>query len=439
MKPDVTVEQFQSLTGIPVQRIINQFKMTIRPEVASGKETPTWQDFDSMKNFVWTLKELKQDLASKPETAHLLESVGAELKLALTNDAIFQNLFAMQKEVKAAGKTVYQPNERELKRAYQFYILELNKVLPRELRIPVARLPFDNRVATLNTEAKDYMKGVEKRYEEMLSTSSIESYEKFVEKLRQSEDPEVKMAIKLIEREKLQVVMRRPTNARFWVPKVGFQNQFITNSSRGSLSPEWRNLAERNLYDQQDLETYTARDPEFKPKYGTLSLKPRTSALKPDLSWSAQYGSDIYGFKTEAIQDRLTFYPADSLGPGMNVAAATNKNWDASLIPWKYRMLMVPHMVENLKGRIFNVSSDTLNLLPGNSVIYAHRYWETQILGAVRLQDVDTFTFTENNPPKGEFLRALIQHNIKIYDGSAGLGPKELKKWTPTPEQLAEP
>lgn len=437
MKVQVTVAEFETITGKSVQHYVEQFKAAIRPEVLSGKDKPTWQDFENMKNMLSSLKSLKQELKDKPETAHFLDSIATELKQTLAEDPAFQNLSALQKEVKENKKTTFEPTEREMKRAYQFYVIELNKVLPRELRIPMVRLYSEGRVESLNKEAIDFTKRLEDKYVDFLKAQGIESYEAFVETLRKSEDPEVKLAMKLIEQNKVQVAMRRPEGARFWVPKVGFQNQFITKSSRGSLSPDGRNRAETALYALEDITTYSARDPEFKPKYGTLSLKPRTSAITPDISSSYQYGPDVYGFKTEAIQDRLTFYPTDSLGPGWSIRPEL-KTWDASLIPWKYRMLMVPHMVQALKEKTFKVGGDVLNLLPKSNFIGHHYYFETQILGAVRLQDVETFTFTTpGNPPRGEFLRELLKNNIKIYDGTAGLGPRQLKKWTPSAEDLA--
>ncbi|MBS1972543.1 MAG: hypothetical protein JSU04_19710 [Bdellovibrionales bacterium] len=437
MKAQVTVAEFETITGKSVQQYVEAFKTTIRPEVLSSKEAPQWQDFENIKGLILSLKTLQQELKDKPETAHFLDSIATELKQALAADPAFQNLTALHKEVKENKQTTFQPTEREMKRAYQFYVMELNKVLPRELRIPMLHLYSEGRVQSLNKEAVEFMKRLEEKYVDYLKAPEIESYEKFVETLRKSEDPDVKLAIKLIDQNKLQVAMRRPENARFWVPKVGFQNQFITKSSRGSLSPDGRNSAETALYALEDVTAYSARDPEFKPKYGTLSLKPRTSAITPDISSSYQYGPDVYGFKTEAIQDRLTFYPTDSLGPGWSIRPEY-KTWDASLIPWKYRMLMVPFMVEALKAKTFKVGRDVLNLLPRGSVSGWNIYFETQILGAVRLQDVETFTFTNpGNPPRGEFLRELIKHGIKIYDGSAGLGPKQLKKWTPSAEDLA--
>lgn len=438
LKPSVTVAEFEALNGFSLRPYVNEFKMAIRLEVISGKETPTWQDFDAIKNFLVKVKSLKQRIKSNPETAHLFEGIAAELKDALVQETAFQKLLSMHQDVKQNKKTTYQPTERELKRAYQFYVLELNKVLPRELRLPLAHLQAENRAQTMNKEAGSYIKGVEQRFENLLKNLPSGSYEKFIENLRKSDDPDVQLAISMIEKNELQVVMRRPPNARFWVPKVGFQNQFITGSSRGSLSPDTRNYAEHNMYHQENLPAYRARDPEFKPKYGTLSVRPE-SAITPDLLSSAQYGSDIYGFKTEAIQERLTFYFNDSLYPG-GVIETTSQNWDASFIPWKYRMLMVPFMVDSLRSKNFKVGEDILKYLPTKSTAsFPNYYWETQVLGAVRLSDVETFTFTENKPPTGEFLRELIKHNITIYDGTAGLGPGQLKKWTPTPENLAAP
>lgn len=434
MKATVSVNQFETLTGKSLHLLVNQFKTTIRPEVISGKEAPGKNDFENIKNLLINLKSLKEELKNNQEAAYLLGAVAADVKESLASDIVFQRMTSLHKEVRENRQKTFLPTERELKRSYQFYVLELNKILPRELRIPIVRLYSDNRIATINAEAKKYIKGVEKKYEEIMKEPGIDSYETFVEKLRKSEDPEVKLAIKLIEEDKIQVVIRLPDDVRFWIPKVGFQNQFITKTSSGTLDANLRNSSERNQYAQEDLAAYAARDPEFKPKYGTFSLKPRSSTVTPDLEDTATYGPDIYGFKTAAIQDRLTFYANDSLGPATRITSES-KSWDASVIPWKYRMMMVPHMIYGLKSKTFSVGPDTLRLLPERAVMGPHQYWEIQLLGSVRLEDVETFTFTQaENPPRGEFLRKLLKNNIKIYDGSSGLGPTEIKPWTPSPQ-----
>lgn len=436
MKPTVTVEEFETLTGKPVRDLINQALYDLQPEVLAGKKTPTWSNFNSLKEVIVQLKQLKQELRDKPETAHMLESMAAELKTILADHWAIQEMNAARNSMDR-NQTTYAPTERELKVAYQHLLLELNRVLPRELRLPVTRFKQDERLETLKSEAVDYMKKFEKFYTTLIKQSDYKSYKQFEKELRESTDPNVQKAIQLIDNNQLQVVMRRPVSGRFWVPKVGFQNQFVTSSSKGLLSPRDRNRAERNLYNQEDLETYSAHDPEFKPKYGTLSVTPESGVI-PDLSRSTQYGPDIYGFKTKNIQDRLSAFTTDSLSPGWAANGTFSRGWDSALIPWKRRLLLVPFMVEGLRSNEFRTGTpvDMKNVQPAGF----RYYFETQILGPVRLEDVATFTFTEHGSmPKGQFLRDLIKHHIEIFDGTAGLGPKQLKKWTPTPEDLAAP
>lgn len=429
----MTVEQFEKVTGISVTRYVNQFKMTIRPEVLSGKETPKWDDFEALKNLLTTFKNLDQMVKGDPETANYFSAIGAELKQTLAKDPAFQKLMALHNEVKQEKKTEYEASERELKLAYQFYVRQLNRILPKEARVPLVHLAPDARMAEINKDAATYMKTVEKNFLKIFHNTGYETYKKYVETLKSNPDPLVQKAIKLIEGDQIQVVMRRPVQARFWVPKVGFQNQFVTKSSRGTLDAGFRNTAERNLYNVEEQANYSARDAEFKPKYGTLSVKPESDVV-PDLKASEQYGEDIYAFKTEKIQDRLTFFPTDSLSSGYAWSGPGTLN--SSFIPWKARMLMVPFMVRALEKNEFSalpphVSSGLLR----NNPITSSRYWESQILGTVRLEDVASFTFTSAKP-QGEFLRELIKHNIKIYDGTVGLGPGQLKEWKPTPADL---
>jgi hypothetical protein len=437
MKPTVTVAQFEAITGKSVQAYIERFKAAISPNVLAGEKTPGWSDFQSIKELIHDLKSLKAELKEKPETAHMLESLSAELKDLLLNETSTQQLLEVHKANKGQYGS-YQPTEREMKLAYQFYVRELNKVLPRNLRVPLSRLKSDARKAKIQSDALTYIKGLENHYRNNFDQSTYKSYEGFIESLHKNENPLVKKAIEIVEKDQLQVVMRRPENARFWAPKVGFQNQFVTGSSRGALSPHYRNMAERNLFDLENLDTYSTRDAEFKPKYGTLSVKPE-SGVNPDLNASSQYGPDIYSFKTEKIQDRLTFYISDSLFPGYSAKDPDTSPWEKYFIPWKYRMFAVPFIASKLQTNTFKVGPPLQGVLDPSVQIngFNYIYWETQILGQIRIEDVSQFTFTNAlNPPRGEFLRELLKHNIEIYDGSAGLGPEQIKRWTPSKEDL---
>lgn len=430
-KPSVSVAEFEKLTGKSVYDFIFRYTYDIDAQVLAGTKTPTWRDFEVLNKLIVNLKSLKAELQDKPETAHMLESMAAEIKTMLLDRGNIQEMLQARSTIDKKNKA-YQPTEREMKVAYQKLILELNRALPKELRVPMSRFKEDERMTALKTEAATFIKGTETKFENLMVLSPYKSYGEFERQLRASTDPEVQRAIQLVDKDQLQVVIRRPMSSRFWVPKVGFHNQFVTGSSKGFLDKDRRNQAERNLYTLDHSSDYDARDPEFKPKYGTLSVKSE-SGVKPDLNSSAHYGEDIYGFKTKNIQDRLTAFSTDSLDPGTWHYGKTS--WDSSYIPWKYRLFLVPFMVEGLRENKLR-SEDPVGL-EEFGFLERRYYFETQILGPVRLEDVSTFTFTQlRSQPKGEFLRELIKHGIEIFDGTQGLGPQELRKWTPAPEDF---
>lgn len=224
----------------------------------------------------------------------------------------------------------------------------------------------------------------------------------------------------MIDKGQILPIIRRVERARFWTPKVGFQNQFVTKSSQGSNNNNWRNTAESLMYGNEALASYAARDPEFKAKYGTLTADPASGIVSANTS-SRQYGQDFYILKTKNISDRLTFFPDDSLAYGYT--GTVRNDLLGRFILWKYRFLMALFMVQDLKSHYFEKGSSS-SLLPTG--LTSGRYWEIQILGGLHFSDVESFEFTAT-PPSGEFLRELQRHGIKIRDRRS----LPAKEWSP--------
>jgi hypothetical protein len=175
----------------------------------------------------------------------------------------------------------------------------------------------------------------------------------------------------------------------------------------------------------EKYKTYTEKDNELKPKYGTLDIAP-DNGVRSDLQASHPYGGDIYYLKKDIVADRVSFFPGDSLnhfGSLQREGLISRPSWQALLIPWKNRLLMAPFMLSSLSERkfdkpIFDSEIAAKFNLPElkNWLVRRHVYWEFQIFGRVDLSMVRAFKFTDT-PPTGEFLETLQKYNIEIIDG----------------------
>ena len=348
------------------------------------------------------------------------------LKKAIGEDA---NAPALLADLSTTLSKNYQPSQFELNRSFRYKLHKILKLLPSDLRPAMARVSLDPRRHKLNQQARDFMRGTEKKFDAIFSQTGFESYEKFVEALRKADDPLIKKALEILDNDQIEVVIRRPTNARFWLPKTGFQNQYVTGSSKGYFGNN-RKTAEAILTGRTENEI-EALDSELLPKYGTLAI-----SAESNVKWSgdgtSHYGSDIYVLKKSGLADRLSIFPGDSLNPLASIAISRGwETWrsgvafpepllEAQFIPWSRRLLMVPYMVEQLAQNSFGRPSDQPQGIKMNDRSgYPHTYWESQIFGRLNLDMVEAFQFSDS-PPEGEFLGELKKRNIKIIDSRGG-------------------
>jgi hypothetical protein len=378
----------------------------LSPDLVNGKKTPTWDDLNYLQLLIQDLYTAKLTLNTTEQMAEFNDVV-MQIARARNDDPKLKDLANAHRWYQPSKR--YKPTEYKLKLEYQRLLGKLNHELPRGARISIQRLPVDLRRGRINQEAREFMREFEKSFEQRFSTTGYKTYEEYEAYLRNSDNPEIKKALEMIDKGQIEVVIRRPESGRFWVPKVGIQNQYVTGSSRGTFSPDGRQMGEKRLYDIMDEEAYNYQDPEFMPKYGTLRPAPE-SGVTYSAGTSSQYGPDFYVLRLSDIQDRLSFTPNDSLHVGWLSEPVTH--WSHTFIPWKYRYMMVKFMIEGLASN----SMDNPGQTDWSDLPYRdYRYWETQILGTIDLSNVVSFQFA-NNPPTGAFLADLLKRAIPIYD-----------------------
>jgi hypothetical protein len=378
----------------------------LNPNLISGKITPKWQDFSELEDLLNSVRMAKHSLFT-PEAKAEFESVVSEIVRHLDADAALKDLANAHRTYQPTGK--YAPTEYRLKLEYQRLLGKLNHEFPRGARIPIQRLPLDLRRERLTQEAREAMAEFEKSFAERFPSTGYKTYEEYEAAIRNSTDPRVHMAISMIEKGQIQVAIRRPESGRFWVPKVGFQNQYVTGSSKGFLGHEKRQQAEDRLLDVGSKNDYAGLDTELMPKYATFRPAPASGVTYSSIG-SSQYGPDFYVLRLSDIQDRLSWTPGDSLNVGWVTSPITE--WKQTFIPWRYRLLMVEFMKEGLaKNAMYNPSQGEKEF---RHSLY-NQYWETQILGPIDLKNVESFHFTRT-PPSGKFLEDLQKATIPIYD-----------------------
>lgn len=406
--------------------------LTLPVDLLSGAQTPRWSDFKKLEDLIHLIREIKKNSAT-PEVMAGLESIAAQVLTELGTNT--QMSAIANSHLTHTPTATYSPTEYDLKRLYQFMIARLNRELPGRVRLPLQRLPLDTRRPRLNQNARDFIAKFEDFFAVRLHTTGFGTFEAYERFIRDSRDPLVKKAVEMIDKGHIEVVIRRPESARFWVPKVGFQNQYVTGSSQGYFHNTFRQQAEARLYglfadllektDPRGLQRYKSEDPEYMPKYATLRPS-RESGLLFEHKTSYQYGPDFYVIKLSDIQDRLTWTPGDSLSTGRKQGPIGR--WDHTFIPWKYRLLMVDFMLDGLRKGSFGIPmKGTLPYTEGR----IGPYWETQILGSLELANISSFEFL-GNPPSGPFLLDLVENGITIYD--ARVSPSV--EWKPTEEEI---
>lgn len=400
---------FQSAPGVgqltpQVMGLIVQGLRQVNPEVLNLRASPKWQDFEALSQLLGKLErgDLAEAPLDVPTVARFREILSKELDIGSTAD-----------------DRTYLPTEFELQTEFRAMLVRLNDFLPTKLQLRVPRLRGDARPELTARQAADVMGSIRRQFERLFPTTGHADLKAYREAVRAQDNPELQQAFDLLDRGEFELSIRRPENGRFWIPKVGFHNQFVTGGSKGYYTPSGRNHAEAS-WTGIPLETYEALNAEAKPKYGSIRPLPSDSGSRPGNSESF-YGPDVFILKTQKLKDRLTFNLGDSNGllaknnkTGQRWEEVVNQaqSWDQSFIPWSHRTLLAPYLDRQAFGRPTRETAPVLK----KSWEMDYIYFEIQIFGELTLNDVKAFEFTRT-PPSGEFLRELREHGIEIRNG----------------------
>jgi hypothetical protein len=319
---------------------------TLDPDLVHGKTTPKWQDFDNLDKLLADLRGGKADVAAKGQSEEL-KKILADAAAAAKTDATLKSLGDAAPKLSAQ---TYQPTEYDLKALYQKKLWEIDRELPKDLKIPITHIPYDARRPALIEQARKIVAAQEKEYDEKLFATSGFADDASLQAALRAHSPEAKKLIDDLEEGNVEFAMRRPEGARWWTPKVGFQNQRVTGTSRGMFSPEYRDGVEAAMTSEK-LSDYKKFDTELKPVYGYLKPSP-TSTLEQSRD-AQSYGADVYVFKKKAVGDRVTWTAGDSFGwanrTGSDKEAPVPQDWNAQFVPWKDRSLLAPHLLNQVK------------------------------------------------------------------------------------------
>jgi hypothetical protein len=280
-------------------------------------------------------------------------------------------------------------------------------------------------------------------------------------------------AADLLANEKFEVATALSEARRLDVLKAGFLNyrQIPLSANEGAGTVLNRDTVEGNYIGITNA-AYGKMDAALKPK--SAYLKPLLgSDLNPPRSITA-YGGDHYIFKTAAVRNRTTFTPGDSFNRRNTFVDAMEEvqslaAWDQVYTPWVNRAVLIPFLSDAIGAsdgsKIFGVYLETFtetysqlqvdyptqkeierfmpisgpaDKSPDQPSVWASTdigiyngkgvfsdftagwgdsmdYIEAQIWGALGIDDVAAFEFTQT-PPSGPFLTALKTRGIQIRD-----------------------
>jgi hypothetical protein len=424
----VTEVYYHDEAAKDLKEILAQLK-AIDAEVLAGSKNPSWKDVDALEKLSKDVYHIKYQKYEFPEDANIERFYARVLAELQVGDEQWKALIKTVDEYDVPKE--FAPTEYEMRSIIRRYLNVLQEPLPNSLRIGKKKLKNPHRNEKLILDGIAITKGINPKFDDLIKTTGFDTYDDFLKAVAKQKE-ELGDIVDLMLKEEVSISMNRPENARWWVPKVGFQNQFVTGSSKGALDPNSRNAYEASRT-WIDPKVYKELDNDLKPKYGYVAPK----LDSPIQNGNANYGGDRYIFDLEKVRKRMTWTHGDSrarFGSSKGYQF-TPEGWDETFIPWDRRGLAIPFLSPNTKNNSFRLASGSQSKLPGFKINHNSSggdYMELQFWGPLTLDDVSTFVFKGQNAPEGEFLEALLERKIKIFqDASNG---KEYLPWTPTKE-----
>lgn len=420
----------------------------------AGAKTPGWHEIDALERSLQAIYELNKryQFPTDEDRADFIHRIFYYSRIDIKK-------FVNEAET-LEPKKEFNTTEYELITLFRQKFEEFNSYLPTNKRLILKPIPENLEfIAKLTKNGEEIIVNQKKMLDEYFKTTGYENYDEYLEVIKTHRTEIGEKLVDAFLNDTLELTMRRPENARWWVPKVGLHNQYATGSSRGSLDYQIRHASEASLTGIE-LDKYSGLSNYLKPKYGYVSIDKKSSVT--DTQFFKQYGEDIYTFKKENVKNRTSWVKGNCLylaesgaeelndlsrttptkwGPLLNRPVYEIKSWDFMFLPWDKIALAIPFMQHEAAFDKFLVSNEIdksifNKLILRNKTSKSTANLEFHIWGPVRLSDVQDFTFT-NNEPTGEFLQELLRNNVKIFDGRRyGELPIEWVPPTRVPEEF---
>ncbi len=374
--------------------------------VFSGARKPDWNDYNQLV----ALKKLILGSTSVSKIKYLNADERMILKVSIKE--AFEKMNFEIDQIHINKKSAEYKKFLDYHFAWFKLIEEINSLSGIKI-LPEADLSVIRPNQKLIADGEAIVHSLEKIFTDTFESSGHKNFFEFTKYLNEF-SPEAKKKSAITENG-LVVAMHRPEGARFWIPISGFQNQRVTGTSRGSMNPAGRDLAEANLTNTK-VDDYSPLSARLKPNYA--EIRPHMSNAENQVRTHAgHYGSDLWIFKKSAIEKRTTWTPVDSLGPAWN--KVSNINWSNIFIPWKFKKLITPYWMNGQTDYRPGEIPNDFKLDFGQSASRFSRrgstYFEAQIWGPSTINDIQAFVF-QKNPPNKEFYDYLVSKNIEIWD-----------------------
>jgi hypothetical protein len=394
----------------------------INPAVVRGDQVPDFRDLELLRNVIEKVKAGKKTALDEGKAAEL------ETDLQLIADSVDNDpaLSALRDASRDAHPSdQYKPGEYALKREYQHVLSELNRELPPSLKIPGVHIPYDARIPALLNQARTLVHAQEARFEPYISDTGFANLGE-VRKALENYDETGKKLAQMLENEDVDFVMNRSEGSRWWIPRVGFQNQRITGSSGGTYNPSFRDRVEARMMGQL-VSAYKTTDGQLKPVYGYLRAKPQAGFLENPVA--SHYGTDLYIFKKSRLHDRTTFTAGDSFQPFEYSPKNPNQpaqSWRGFFIPWNDRILIGPDVLGPMEDQ-------HIAFIPGSPEMKGHPIEPIPPAGA----PIEPKTFHTPAPPTPTFPDGLVPPQEPVFDAYPKMPAKPVHPTLPAEPLMA--
>lgn len=325
-------------------------------------------------------------------------------------------------------------------------IVTLNKLLPVDLRIPIFRITKPRPPHNIGSieSAKNLLRKFENDFKNFSPSKHFKNYNQyvsFIDKMAKKSDL-IKFWKNIFDHtDEMELFVYAPAHIGSSIKKYGMLNRHVTDTyTYGHPNIAYRTESEK-FYAHLSDDEYSNLGPRTLPVYAIIRKKNDTFVQS---SSASNYGDGGFVLDLEAVKDRLSILPGDTLvsyqRSERKKSIADYKNtWGRRFIPWKYRYFIFPEILGDeldrldLQHDITRPISDLLakllksigksniaKILLEKSTPNGNAYIEAQIWGKIPFDPkyFVAYEYPKLRPPSQLYLRELLEMGIEVREVS---------------------